>query len=180
LLIRNNFGSVPFSWCRVECERRRAAKLIQSSLSGSKCGWMHRCRTLSGRSGVTIRSLGNTHPSLFPSGSAAIQDVSRSKISGPTPTSRTASVLVGLINVALVPRPLNSDRSVLEEIAVFQSINLRFSQPAERHKAKRQSLPLGDNSPRSRSLRQRYTTEARTIRPPRRLGRLQARGNVGR
>src|ERR1700730_16198072 len=59
---------------------------------------MQRRRTLSGSSGVTIRSLGNTQPSLFPSGRVAIQPVSRSKISDPTPTSRVSSILVGLIS----------------------------------------------------------------------------------
>src|SRR5262245_45806791 len=54
-------GSVPLSWCRVECDRRRTAKLIHPSPSGSRRGRMHRRRTLSGSSGVTIRSEGNVN-----------------------------------------------------------------------------------------------------------------------
>src|ERR1017187_9482861 len=91
-------GFVPLSSCRVECDRRRAAKLIQSSASGAKRGWIQRLRTLSGRSGVAIRSLGNTHLSLLWSGRVEIQVVSRSKISGATPTSRISSVLLGLMS----------------------------------------------------------------------------------
>src|ERR1039458_6236205 len=91
-------GFVPLSSCKVECDRRRTAKLIQPSPSGSKRGRTHRRRTLSGSSGVTISSLGNTHPSWLWSGRVEIHLLSRSKISGATPTSRISSVLVLLIS----------------------------------------------------------------------------------
>src|SRR5207247_7818817 len=75
----------------------------------------------------------------------------------------TVLVRLGGINIALVPRPLNSNRSLLKEIADLQSINLRFSQPAERHQVARQSLSFVKNGPRQQVLRHRHTTEARTI-----------------
>ena len=59
---------------------------------------MHRLKTLSGSNGVTVRSLGKTHPSLFPSGRVATQAVSRLKISESTPISRISFVLVELIS----------------------------------------------------------------------------------
>src|ERR1700693_1960884 len=123
---------------------------------------MQRRRTLSGSSGLTIRSLGKTHPSSPLSGRVAIQAFSRSKISAPMPTSRISLVLVGLISplIAPVPRPLNSGRSQLVQIAVFQSISLRFSQPAESHQIARQSLSFVENAPRLQILRQRHTPEA--------------------
>src|SRR5271154_3755249 len=63
-------------------------------------------------------------------------------------------IRLGWVNVALVPRPLNSDRSLLKKVAVFQSINLRFSQSAEGHKAARQPLSFIESGPRSQVLRQ--------------------------
>src|SRR5579872_7173523 len=51
-------------------------------------------------------------------------------------------ISLGWVDVALVPRPLNSDRSLRNEITVLQSISLRFSQPTENDKVARQSLPL--------------------------------------
>src|ERR1035438_5290110 len=66
-------GLVPLSLCRVECDRRRTAKLTQSSPSGSKRGWMQRRRTLSGKTGLTVSITGSKDRAVDPIESQRLQ-----------------------------------------------------------------------------------------------------------
>src|ERR1700684_729893 len=54
---------------------------------------------------------------------------------------------LGWINVAPLPRPLNSDPSLLKQFAVFQSIGRRFPQSAESHQVARQALSFVEHGP---------------------------------
>ena len=130
LLIGNDLRVRARSWCKVEGDRRRSAKLIQPSPSGSRRGWMHRRNTLSGSNGVTTRSEGNIHASALLSGKEPIHVVRRWKIFDSMPTSRGYSVLVELISPGYHER-CTLIASFSKQVSVFQPISLRFPQPAE-------------------------------------------------
>src|SRR3954468_1424760 len=93
--------------CRVECDRRRTAKLIHPSSNGRSFGRTYILKTLSGQMGVTTLDDGKTQSFGPFAGKRPIQLNSLVKISSGTPTFRS---LLGVFGGSY--RPLYQERSI--------------------------------------------------------------------
>jgi len=140
------FGSVPFSWCNLECDRRKT-----SEIDPFKTQWFQSRVHTPTQNVVWKQRRNDLFAGKNPASIASICQSSDPRLEPMKNRERYAylSDLTRLCRVdgTLVRGPLDPDHTGLNQISDLKSINLRSAQPAENNQIEPKPFSLVENRP---------------------------------